>query len=211
MLLTAKNLLPYDQIFWDVDGTIIDSLHLKADAYAFSFRTCSLQTIEYIRSHHLSHPGMGRHEKLKLYHNAACPDEAFSESILATYQADYSNYIKQNITPSLVVKGFRELMLKLRHLDHIVVTAMSPHDLEIILDKCSLSKLLTKQYSGLSHKDVAISHHGLSTKSCLIGDSREDLMAATRLNIDFFMRLHDLNKGIFSDYKKLNTFEGYSC
>ena len=55
-------------IIFDFDGVISESVNVKAEAFANMYEQFGDEVVKNVVSHHLSHGGISRYEKFRLYH-----------------------------------------------------------------------------------------------------------------------------------------------
>ena len=55
-------------IIFDFDGVILNSVHVKTDAFAKMYEKYGETIVKRVLTHHLDNVGMSRYEKIKYYH-----------------------------------------------------------------------------------------------------------------------------------------------
>lgn len=184
-----KPLRQYKAIFWDFDGTIVDSVDAKLDAFLDLFATESQHSLEKIAQHHLDNGGISRFEKIPLYLGfcGITPNP----HIVDCYMSAFSELVVSNVLRSSFIPGASEY-IRANYLSQSfsLITATPQQEIEDILTSMSLDAFFQKVCGAplckTSILEELIQESPSSVHDMLyIGDSLSDYKAALSNNIDF--------------------------
>ena len=190
----------YENIFWDFDGVIKDSLNIKTEAFYSLFIEFGRDSAKKIKKHHIQNSGISRFDKIPLYLEWSNQDT--SEKNVSLYIKKFKDLVVHKVIESPWVKGAEEyLNLNSFNQRFFIVTATPQEEIEYILERLNIIHLFfdikgspgTKAFS----IDQSIKGYNLKKKKCLmIGDAKADLNAACKNKIDFVLRVHEENENI---------------
>ena len=181
----------YTSIIFDFDGVILDTLPIKASAFASLFPGISSSTSEKIRTHHFLNGGISRLQKIPLYASwAGLP--SLSDDELSSYSAQFSSTVSRYIRTAPSLPGVVEY-IKLFHTKQqlYIASASSIGDLNEILPHLGIINCFRRVYGSPPSKIESLcslldSNKLEPSSCCFIGDSVSDLEVAQHLNLDFF-------------------------
>lgn len=195
----------YAVVFWDFDGVIKESLDVKTDCFSELFSVYGEHIQSKIRKHHLSNLGISRSKKIPLYLQMVGLRPG--EETVQKYCQKFSELVTQRVVSAKWVDGV-EIYLARQHAvqDFVLVTATPQKEIEVILEKLSLSEKFKQVFGAPKTKIDAIGEYIAGT-SCnrksvlLIGDTETDLKAASYFGIDFILRKTPHNRALQKIYK----------
>ncbi len=190
-LLPIEALSSYSSIIFDFDGVILDTLPMKAAAFASLFPNISPSEASRIKNHHFSHGGVSRMYKIPLYATwAGLP--SLSDDQIANYSEQFSFTVSHLIRTAPPLPGVLEY-IKLFHTTQqlYIASASALSDLNDILPFLGINKCFRRVYgsppSKIENLHSLFSSYDLQPSACcFIGDSVSDFDIARRLNLDFF-------------------------
>lgn len=189
-------------IFWDFDGVIKDSVGVKTEAFLSLFPTANPGVINKIRSHHESHGGMSRFEKIPIY--ISFSGEIPTPSRVLELSEQFSKLVMSGVIESPWVGDAEDFLLKYAKTFHFVLVTATPHlEIKIILKRLNIDHCFQEVYGSPNEKSSAIasvlSRTGVRPEFALmIGDSEVDLKAAAANNVPFLLRKTSHNVAIQS-------------
>ncbi len=176
-------------LFWDLDGTLIDSLLLKGELFAQIFDDYPESRDELV-AYHLEHSGLDRRQKIRrMGTDVLHIDE--SEDRIEFRAGRFGILIKQRIHEANLahdsVKTLRNLATTCQM--H-VITAM-PQDEALLVVKHHKIHDYFDTISGFptpksAYIDAILSGYPQRPAAAVVGDSIEDYSTAARSGIDFF-------------------------
>lgn len=197
-----KYLSKYDLIFWDFDGVIKDSIDVKTDAFYEIFLQFGKNISDLVKTHHEMNGGMSRYEKIPIYLKLANqkPDEFLVQKI----SEDFSKKVVQRVINSPWVEKTKKYLDEYNHLKRFVlVTATPSFEIKYILKSLEIDYYFQVIYGAPIDKCYAIQEYLKNNKipsgcAVMVGDSRGDMDAAIRNNIDFVLRKTSYNKDLLN-------------
>ena len=181
----------YKAFFFDFDGVIVDSVNIKTEAFAELYKPFGEKIVSKVVSHHSSHGGMSRFEKLNYYHENFLKRKT-SESEITELAQKFSNLVMREVLIAPFINGALEFLelLKKKSKKIFVISATPEDEIKKIITKRELGKYFTDVKGSPSKKRENIEYliekyHIAPSESIYFGDSGEDLSAASSLNIAF--------------------------
>ncbi len=195
----------YKVVFWDFDGVIKDSLHVKAEAFANLFPDVDDSIRQKIKSHHFNNGGLSRTEKIPLY--ASWAGINATPAIIEKYISDFGELVVNGVINSPWIPGVYEY-IKSNHTaqDYFLISATPQKELQKIIESINLSNSFKRVFGSPSVKSnvikMVVCELGLKLSDCLmIGDSKVDLCAAQENGINFLYRSEDKSSNSIEDYR----------
>ena len=179
-------------LFFDVDGVLIDSMHVKGEAFAALFDARYRSSI--VALHH-RHGGTNRRAKIRMIFEQVLALEPQRGEIDELVQS-YSELILGKILTCPEVPGAREALSVLSRIFPLHAVSATPQvELEEILHHRDLLHFFQSVHGHPSTKisviGKLIEHHNYVSESCfLIGDSLSDLAAARTWDVPFIFVHH---------------------
>ena len=190
-------MLQVNNIFFDFDGVIKDSVEVKTEAFLQLFEPFGLDIAKKIKNHHEANGGMSRFEKIPIY--LEWVGEIPSRTLINSYSEEFSQKVKQKVIDSKWVPGILEfLQSKKKEQNFFLVTATPQKETEQILSIIGIKHYFKEVIGAPTKKDNAIKillkkYSILPDNSVMIGDSHSDYNAAKVNNIPFILRRTELN------------------
>lgn len=184
-------------VFWDFDGVIKETIHLKGEAFARLFRDHGEALMTKIRKHHARHGGVSRLDKIPLYLGWA--GLAQDSENVGRFCERFAEMVFQKVVEAPWVPGAKELLLLNPFRQRFyLVTATPQKEIEAILAALDLMGVFEGVFGSPVKKDDAIrkalENSSTPNERCLlIGDSLADQQAALATNIPFLLRQHSNN------------------
>lgn len=199
-------------VFFDLDGTLVDTNELKLNAMRESLS--DLAGAKDFLQHFKENFGWTREKHFDyLCHAFVAGDQQKTLS----YRTRYEHYLMANKQHIKFCQGARELLafLKRNHIGMSVVTGADQNDArELLRRKCVdhyMDEILgSPNIKSISIGQILLSQNLLSKDCVLVGDSANDLEAAAANNIDFIFT----DRYSLADKKQLRkrvTEAGFWC
>lgn len=191
-------------VFWDFDGVIKESVHIKTLAFMQLFETYGMAVVEKIRIHHESNGGMSRFKKLPLYleWSGIQPTDALVKKL----SENFSELALQKVIDAEWVPKVEEYIRVNPNIqDFVMVSATPQAELDWIVDKLNLRKYFKGIFGSPTSKGEAIKSVLSSTainplSALMIGDASADMEAALINNVPFLYRKHQSNTAFTNVY-----------
>jgi len=182
-------------IFFDVDGVLIQSLDIKGEGFAQTFSEFPDQHDEIVRLH-LEHGGVTRSEKLKLIFQSVYGRGPTSEELDARLEIFSSCVLESVITAPEVCGASQALAHWSARTPLHAVSATPVAELVHILGLRGLTHFFTSIQGWPPPKpqlvQISLDRHSYDPARCvLIGDSREDFIAANSTGVHFIQVSRD--------------------
>ncbi len=181
----------YQAIFFDFDGVILDSVHVKTQAFSFMFRQYGPEIEKEVVEYHLSNGGMSRFKKFEYYYTQLL-NKPLDHKIAVTLGNDFSRLSLQGVLESPFIPGALETLqeLKQKKILCFIVSGTPDSELKLIVDKRGLAKYFSEIHGSPRKKDVIIKDIALRYKlvlqECLfVGDAMTDYEAAKSTGTKF--------------------------
>jgi phosphoglycolate phosphatase-like HAD superfamily hydrolase len=184
-------------VFWDFDGAIKDTVHLKGEAFAGLFGAHGKGLADKIRKHHASHGGLFRFEKILLYLGWA--GLAQDPKTVRAFCDQFSQMVLRGVVEAAWVPGVEKILRQNPFRQKFcLVTATPQKEMETILTALQLEGSFDMVFGAPTSKSDAIGKtlkvFGIPKHHCLfIGDSMADQQAALNTRIPFLLREHPNN------------------
>ena len=191
-------------IIFDFDGVISESVNIKTMAFAEMYKNYGDEVVKQVIAHHLSHGGVPRYEKFRIYHEEFLGIEISEKKILELAKI-FSDLVLNKVIKAPYVKGVYEFITKYYNKYEMFIASATPDDeIKKIVNKKKISKYF-KEIFGSPQKKNSIVKEIISKYKCIskdilyIGDALEDYNAAMKNNGNFIARIYPDNKEIFNN------------
>lgn len=182
-------------IIFDFDGVILDSVHIKTDAFLELFEAYP-EHHDAIRAYHLEHGGISRFVKFKWIHSELLKDPINEKQALELGER-FSQLVFSKILSAPFIPGAREFLSYSGELYHCFVASGTPQDeLRQIVDQRGLRDFFKEVKGTPASKEEIVTEllhkYSLYPTECLfIGDAMTDYHAATNTGTHFIARTND--------------------
>jgi len=185
-------------IIFDFDGVIVDSIHVKSEAFAKLYASYGNKIVKKVINHHEANGGISRYDKIKFYHNNFLKKDISSEEVLLLANS-FSNEVFERVVNSSYVEGVLDYIQKSYKNYKLFISTGTPiNEITKILKIKKLTKYFIDIYGSPDNKETHIQNiidkYKLTPQELIfIGDSQTDFDAAKKFNIRFIYRLHNNN------------------
>ena len=197
-------------IFFDFDGVIADSVHIKTEAFEKLYKPYGDNIVDLVRKYHIENGGVSRYEKIRYYHENYLKNR-INETEINSLADIYSTFVCNAVIDSPFIPGVIDLLNKIYQKIELFVISATPHDeINRIVEKKGIKKYF-KLVCGSPKKkatwiDYILKSYNISNKrSLFIGDMMADYLAAKNSSVRFIARVDDKEKNIFLD-KNVDEF-----
>ncbi|MBF0203598.1 MAG: HAD family hydrolase [Desulfamplus sp.] len=186
-----KETMALQAVFFDFDGVILDSVHVKTKAFAILFSSYGPEIEKQVIEYHLAHGGISRFEKFRYYYEELLHTPVSEEQILKLGD-QFSELALQGVLEAPFIEGALESLKELhqKRIPAFVVSGTPEEELKHIIRKRNID-LWFKEVHGsprLKHEIVLDiqTRYNLELSACLfVGDAMTDYNAAAITGTDF--------------------------
>jgi phosphoglycolate phosphatase-like HAD superfamily hydrolase len=198
-------------LIFDFDGVIADSVEVKSEAFAILYESYGVDVVNKIINHHNSNGGMSRFEKFKYYHKNFLNKE-ISEELINQLSKKFSSLVFNKVVSSDEINSVGKFLNIYSKKEKICVINSATPQLEIekIINAKGFDQIFSSVFGSPNSKleniiKILNKYNCSNNEVVFFGDSKADLLAAKRANIDFI--------GIGSSIREDISIMGlnYSC
>lgn len=206
--------MKYDAIFFDFDGVIVDSVHIKTQVFYEMYLPYGKNIANKAKQHHIENGGVSRFEKFKVYHKDFL-GKTLNNDDLEQLTSEFSLRVKDAVIESKIVPGVIDLLEELYNsLDLFIITGTPTEEIIEIIEKRGWTKYFKEILGSPTNKDnwskyLLNKYQYNHNKVLFIGDATTDYDAAKLNNFDFALRTHNENKPLFKN-KSVYKFRDFT-
>ena len=194
-------------IFFDFDGVLAESLHIKTEAFQKMYLKYGEEFSLKVRDHHIKNGGVSRYEKFKIY-NGEWLGQEINELKIEELANEFSSLVVNGVINSYEVKGSSDFLndkstLKYRK---YIITGTPTEEIKRILKGRKMEHHFKASYGSPEKKDYWVEkilrEESLDPNNCIfIGDAMADYKAAIANNVEFILRETEEGKNLFHDFQ----------
>jgi phosphoglycolate phosphatase-like HAD superfamily hydrolase len=177
-------------VIFDCDGVILDSNHVKTNAFVEAIIDESPQAIAAFIQYHEAHGGVSRYAKFDWFFRdyLTYPDWEMRSKNAVLH---FASTVKANLLGAPLVPGIKPLLeaLEQAKIPCFVVSGGEHEEVNWLLHERGLSgyfqKILGSPNTKIENLSIIKNLYGLSLPSVFIGDAQSDLQAAQAFNMQF--------------------------
>ena len=186
---TLKNISAYQSIIFDCDGVILNSNHIKTQAFFNVTKKYGIDYATNLQEYHILKGGISRYEKFDYFFR-----EILKRKPVKNEMDQILNNFSLNVKNQLLDCEVEKSLLKFREISPdalwVVVSGGDQDELREVFDKRKLSKNFNGGIYGSPRNkyeimDDLISSGKVPNKSLFIGDSEYDAKVASNFKLDF--------------------------
>jgi len=190
MTLVIEN---YATFVFDCDGVILNSNHVKTQAFYKAALPYGEAAARALVDHHISNGGISRYKKFEYFLSDIVP--LFAPDVvgpsLDRLLIEYAERIRKGLLICEIAEGLATLRRRTAHVRWLIVSGGDQSELRDILNVRGLAELFDGGIFGSpDSKDVILAREtkngNLQTPALLFGDSKYDYHSARAAGIDFF-------------------------
>lgn len=208
-----------ENIFFDFDGVILDSVDCKTQAFYEMYLPYGEAIANEVKKYHLENGGVSRFKKFEFWEKKYF-NRVLSKRELKILCDNFSKKVLNKVINSPKVKGvefFLEKHYKSKNL--FIITGTPTNEIKQITKSIGIDHFFkeilgspeTKEFWG---KFIINKYEINRDKILFIGDALTDLVAAKKLNLRFGLRLTNYNRDLlnysnyyFNDFNQLKNEE----
>lgn len=189
--------MKYQAIFFDFDGVILDSVHVKTRTFAVMFRQYGPEVEQAVVDYHLAHGGVSRFRKFEHYYDNILGKPITPEELQAL-GAQFSSLALQGVLDSPYIPGALETLraLKEQGIPCFVASGTPDEEIKLIVEKKGLNQYFLEVHGSPRKKEEIVrdvlERYGYDPGQCLfIGDAMTDYEAAKSTGTEFLGVVQD--------------------
>ena len=183
------NLSQYQTLIFDCDGVILNSNHIKTQAFYNVAKVYGYDAAEALRTYHISNGGISRYEKFKYFLQNILEKPIKTEE-LNELLTNFSKEVKKSLLTCEVTSNIKELRSKTKNSKWLIVSGGDQKELREIFAQRKLDIYFDGGIFGSpDDKDNILKteklNKNITGKTLFLGDSIYDYEASKRACIDF--------------------------
>ncbi len=177
-------------IFFDFDGVILDSTHIKTNTFRDLYTPYGEDVVNKVLQHHLHYGGISRVVKIKTYHSEYL-NQHLSDEELEQLCLEFSNAVKDAVVRADWIPGAEDFIIKYADAIDLYIVSGTPEDeLSEIVEKRGLKRYFKEIMGSPTKKPDHVRRHlkqsKLDPKRCFfIGDALTDMNTALETDLKF--------------------------
>lgn len=193
-------------ILWDFDGVILDSMKIRSEGFRRVLRSYPTSEVEELIKYHLKNGGLSRYVKFRYFFEKIRREEIKEEKV-QELAGQYSEIMRSALTSTerLIPEVNNFIRSQAENFRMHIVSGSDGEELRFLCNKLGIDRYFLSIEGSPTPKIELVNHilakNGYEKeKSCLIGDSVNDLEAAEKNGIKFFGYNNEELKGIAKNY-----------
>lgn len=183
------SLAGYQTIVFDCDGVVLNSNHIKTQAFYEAAIPYGEDAAQALVAYHVRNGGVSRYRKFEYFLQAIVSDGAVGPNIEELLKT-YADAVWQGLLTCEIAPGIKALREATAHANWLIVSGGDQQELRELFSLRGLSHLFDGGIFGSpDSKDSLLAREkasgNIKAPGVLIGDSRYDCEAAKRAGIDF--------------------------
>jgi phosphoglycolate phosphatase-like HAD superfamily hydrolase len=184
-------------IIFDFDGVLVESMDIKARAFAFLFKDCP-EHVSAIVKLHMQHGGMSRFEKFERIHKLILKQPLSTEK-KERLGREFSEFVYQEVVKCPFVKGASEFLQKYNQLFSLFVVSGTPDsEIKAIVKERGLKKYFVGVFGSPAKKkelnmNILRNFKLKAEEVFFVGDSIDDWEGVQDTGINFIGRVNGAN------------------
>ncbi len=179
-------------IFWDFDGVILDSMHVRDYGFKEIFKAFKQSEIDSLLEYHRFNGGLSRYVKIRYFFEKIIV-RAISDEEVLDYATRFSLIMKKAlINPdNLILDSVNFIKENYKKYSFHIVSGSDQKELRFLCRELQLDSYFISIHGSPTAKtklveDVVLEYNYDSKECCLIGDSVNDFDAASANELFFY-------------------------
>jgi phosphoglycolate phosphatase-like HAD superfamily hydrolase len=188
-------------ILWDFDGVILDSMKVKGDAFTELFSEYDKSLVSQFEVYHYTNGGMSRYEKVRYFYTELL-HQSITENEVASLCNKFSEILQKKLfDKKLLIKDSVDFIKEnYQKFNFHIVSASEDRELKELCSYLEITHYFHSIHGSPTKKSILIKniinqYQYKLLETILIGDSINDLKAATENSIAFYGYNNDILKG----------------
>lgn len=192
-------------IFFDFDGVLAESVHVKTAAFRQMFEHFGTNIAEQVEAHHRAHGGVSRFEKFRIWYRDFLGETITDEKVKQLAQ-QFSDLVVESVVAAPEILGATDFLDQYAgQLRCWVITGTPTPEIIQIVRRRGMSSYFQGLCGSPEKKDHwtewLIKEQQLERSETLfLGDAMSDYKAALHSQLHFALRSYEENQELFKDY-----------
>ena len=187
--MSSNRLKKYTTLIFDCDGVILNSNHIKSEAFFKVAELYGKESAIKLKNYHLERGGVSRFEKFKYFFDEIIKSK-YTKEDMETILFNFSYEVKSLLKICDLSPYLERLKLENDHLDWMVISGGLQSELIEIFEHRKINNYFNKGIYGSPKNKLEIFNDvmqkGLSIDDCLfLGDSKYDFEVSRKVGCDF--------------------------
>lgn len=182
----------YNTLVFDCDGVILDSNHVKTEAFYLAALPYGEAAAKALKDYHVLNGGISRYKKFYYFLQEIVPEKAANIQG-PTYDqllARFSKHVYEGLLSCDIAEGLNELRKLTWDANWLIVSGGDQNELrELFAERCIAELFDGGIYGSPDTKESILDRErkigNIGNKALFLGDSRYDYEAAQTSNLDF--------------------------
>ena len=200
-------------IFWDFDGVIIDSMHVRDFGFKEIFKEYDSQLVKKLINYHRLNGGLSRYVKIRYFFEEIL-NQNISEEELIRYAYNFSSIMRNELVKKkyLISDSINFIKNNFNNFNFHIVSGSDHKELLFLNKELQISKFFLSINGSPTPKNEIVRQliHKFrynENEIAMIGDSINDYEAAKSNNIKFYGYNNDDLKSLDSYIKTFTSFK----
>lgn len=203
-----------EALFFDFDGTIVESGEIKTDAFREVFSDFDGEKVERLVDYHVKHGGLSRFEKFRYFYREILR-EGLSIELLDELGGRFSDIVFDKVIRAPLVSGFRGFAENyFKEVPCFIASGTPTSELREVVEAKKLSQYF-REIAGSPPKKLQVVENFLDryrfdpSNCAFFGDSGTDLDAAKHFDMKFVLirnkdneNLENRSDEVWSDFRE---------
>lgn len=178
-------------LIFDFDGVIVDSVNVKAKAFAKLYESHGDDVVQKVMDYHSENGGVTRRDKFRYYENFILGKKNVSEQALDSLCDNFSDIVTQAVIASPLIEGAIEFLTKYRaDIPMYIASATPESELLYIVEQKGLNHFFAGVYGAPIKKSMLVRNivarnFSYCNRFLMVGDASVDYDAAKHNGIGF--------------------------
>jgi HAD superfamily hydrolase (TIGR01549 family) len=184
-------MITYSAVFFDFDGVILDSVHVKTRAFASMFQQYGPDIEKAVVDYHLAHGGVSRFKKFEHYYQNLLR-KPIDEKTMTHLSREFNRLALLDVLKAPFIPGVLETLedLKRENIPCFVASGTPDEEIKYIVEERNLSPYFLEVHGSPKKKDEILldiaDRYDFNLSACLfIGDAMTDYEAAQKAGACF--------------------------
>jgi phosphoglycolate phosphatase-like HAD superfamily hydrolase len=210
-----RPLSTYKAFIFDFDGVIVDSVHIKADAFAELFKEFGSDIQKQVVEHHLAHGGMTRAEKISHYY-IEFVGKKLTEENLNNLCNEFSELVVEKVIVAPEILGAEKLIRTFCVEKKCFINSATPDDELNEIVKCRgiydcFLEIFGSNRTKIENLEYIINKYNYSLGEHLFfGDAFSDYNASYECGVDFVGILFNDDSPLVKLANEITIFKNFN-
>ena len=200
-------------IFFDFDGVILDSMHIREYGFKKIFDKFDNDLVEKLLKYHNENGGLSRYVKIKYFYNKLL-NKDISEKKIGKYADNFSKIMRKELVKKkyLISTTINFIKNNAKQYNFHIVSGSDEKELKFLCKSLGVFDYFQSIHGSPTPKNelverVLLINHYVANTTVLIGDSINDYEAAKENDIDFYgfnnPDLKNVSKKYLENYQEI--------